>query len=366
MIKKILMFGLAWIFIPFVLVGFWIEASLFIRPEISFTSLRTEYGRSNFLNFRSTELYKGEKLSANFKAAENYLGTVAVRFNTLFRDNDDWLIFRIKEGGQKNWYYENKYKVDQFQPDDLFPFGFPIINDSANKTYNFEIESTKGKAGNSVAISTKSPVFIAKYQFNRLEISSGHKQITSFLLKKIINSFNNFNFFITSLVYLLPLFFYILLRFGTIYTPTTPKKDLTLNGHKRQPNFSLFHLIKVIKANLVSRRDGLLTSSPLLHPMFYIYGLILAFFILFNRQKNGYAEISLLIFGIYVLRFYRQSSQKSFGMALVILISAPFLYVFKLRNAAENAALWAYLFLVVGTVQAIWEMRHSKFNQPLV
>ena len=98
MIKTILNTILLWIFIPLTLIGFWIGASLFvINPEIGFTALRTEYNKSSFLQYKSTDLFKGELVSAKFKAVENNLGTVSVRFDTLFRDNYDWLIFRIKE-----------------------------------------------------------------------------------------------------------------------------------------------------------------------------------------------------------------------------------------------------------------------------
>lgn len=358
MIKKIVNFIFLWIFVPLTLIGFWIGASLFIiNPDIGFTALRSEYGKSSFLQFKTTDLFKGEMVSARFKAVDNNLGTVSVRFNTLFRDNYDWLIFRIKEEGQDGWYYENRYKVDQFQPDALFPFGFPIIKYSKNKTYYFVIESTEGESGNAIAISPKSPIFLAKYQFSRLEIMSGYKQASTFIFKKIINSFNNFNFFVTSLIYLFPLLIYILLRFSMSYIPTKYKKNLTKVDHKQIHNFSLFN---VIKANLLIHLNKLLTRSSILHLIFYIYGLILVLFILFNRQKNGLSEIILLVSGIFILRLLRTSSKESFGIALGILVFCPFLFAAKFLLAAENAALWAYIFLVIGTAQAIWELRSNK------
>lgn len=358
MVKKVLNIVLYWLFIPFILIGFWIGASIFtINPETAFTALRTEYEKSSFLKYKSTDLYKGDFVSASFVAAENNLGTVSVRFNTLFRDNYDWLIFRIKEAGHPDWLYDNKYKVDQFQPDALFPFGFPIIKDSKNKKYYFEIESTAGKAGDAVAVSSKSPIFISKYQFTRLEIMSGYKKTLLFLAKKTINSFDNFNFLITSLVYLLPLLIYLLLCFSLSYKPVKSKINTSKNNHKQIHNISLFN---IIKADFVARQAKLSARSLLLHPIFFIYGLIITLFILFNRQKNGFSELILLVCGIFVLRLLRTSSKESFIIALAILVLCPFLFAAKFLVPAENASLWAYIFLVVGTIQAIWETTHPK------
>ena len=63
-------------------------------------------------------------------AVLNELGVVWIRFNTFGRINSDILTFKIREKGQNNWYYENLYRVDQFQDGKLFPFGFPPREDA--------------------------------------------------------------------------------------------------------------------------------------------------------------------------------------------------------------------------------------------
>ena len=114
---------------------------------------------NKFQNKEDKELFKGDKLSAKFKSDYNNLGIISVLFNTHGRINDDYLLFSIKEVGSDKWYYSNKYKVDQFQDYQYFPFGFPELSNSKGKTYQIEIESLNGTEGNSVQVVVKNKSF---------------------------------------------------------------------------------------------------------------------------------------------------------------------------------------------------------------
>jgi hypothetical protein len=87
-----------------------------------------KYNDSNKL-----ELLKGEKIAEEFKAKYNNLGIIAIKFDTHFKVNNDYLQFKIKEKNSVDWYYVNSYKVDQFRNNEYFPFGFPEIKESKNK-----------------------------------------------------------------------------------------------------------------------------------------------------------------------------------------------------------------------------------------
>jgi hypothetical protein len=101
----------------------------------------------------STErILKGDIYRQTFVSQSDDLGIVAVRFSNNNRINDDYLIFRIKEENQPEWYYENKYKVDQFQDGQFFTFGFPVITNAYGKTFVFEIESIEGTEENSASV----------------------------------------------------------------------------------------------------------------------------------------------------------------------------------------------------------------------
>ncbi len=135
----------------------------------------------------SGELVKGEKMQGMFTASDNYLGQVSVRFYNFQRINPDSVIFRIKEQGQGKWYYEGTYKTDQFQPDMLFPFGFPIINDSKGKTYSFEVESLNGIAEHSIGISTVVPLGATLYQYPKKLLLSNPMTFAKFIVNNKIS-----------------------------------------------------------------------------------------------------------------------------------------------------------------------------------
>mgnify|MGYP001055088086 CR=1 FL=1 len=184
-----------------------------LRTEEAFSALIQDQKKADLVSWKTDELLTGEKIEGEFDAFEDNLGIVAVRFNTFERINDDWLVFRLKEKGEESWYYENRYKVDQFQPDELFPFGFPKIKDSKDKIYRFEIESTKGEPGNAVAISTDFPIFRTKYEFVREELMADKIAFIRFSLKKllniILNTAGNYTFLVSSFVFFIPLLFYL-------------------------------------------------------------------------------------------------------------------------------------------------------------
>ncbi len=144
-----------WGVIPLFLFSIWAAGSVYesIRVDTSFTVITQNFNRSNFNIYNTDELLKGHKIEASFQPNYNYLGIVAVRFNTFMRINNDSVIFKIKESNNRKWLYEGTYRVNQFQPHGLFTFGFPVIYDSKGKTYIIEIESVKGKKRDAVALS---------------------------------------------------------------------------------------------------------------------------------------------------------------------------------------------------------------------
>src|SRR3990167_7486611 len=149
---------------PFLLMFLWLILSLFFASKYSLSVISVAYNKTSLVSLKTDELLAKQKVSARFRAIANNLGIVSVRFKTYGRINNDEVVFRLREESKKNWYYDHTYRVDQFQDDDYFTFGLPIISNSEGKTYYFEIESTKGKRGDAVSISATSPVFITLYQ----------------------------------------------------------------------------------------------------------------------------------------------------------------------------------------------------------
>ena len=137
------------------------------------TSLSQYLSNSSILNTKKLDLTKGVVAKGSFIAKENYLGIINVRFDSK-KNNDDQIIFRIKEKGSSRWYYEQSYHAVQFVKLPLFPIGFPIIKDSQGKIYDIEIYTKKGKI-NSVSLDSTYPGFVLRYFIPKTELLSNPK-----------------------------------------------------------------------------------------------------------------------------------------------------------------------------------------------
>ncbi|MFH1832997.1 MAG: hypothetical protein ABH816_02410 [Candidatus Levyibacteriota bacterium] len=156
----------------------------FYTKKSSLSLLKSNYSKQSIVNFPRGELLSGSKASGEFQAKENNLGIIEIRFNTYGRINTDSIIFRLKEKESDIWYYEQVYNAKEFGGYPLFPFGFPIINNSKGKEYSFELESLNGKPGNAIGISQDEPVFISEYKFSKKELLADKKALFFFLFKK--------------------------------------------------------------------------------------------------------------------------------------------------------------------------------------
>ncbi len=268
-----------------------------------FSILFYPHNKNAIFIFQNTELLKGQKITGEFIAKENNLGIVAVRFNTYNRINKDSVIFRIKQKNENSWYYQNKYKVDQFQPDDFFTFGLPVINDSKGKTYQFEIESISGKIGDAIAVSIAEPIFLTKYQF------SDAKYSPSYILKKIINSFTSREFILHSIAYFLPLYFLIILLFLNVKI------------------FTKYYSLLIINFLVI---------------VFDILNII-------NVHDNGAIIFFILGTQIILFKYFSVESKILFFIVLLFLLLVPFQLFLNNPIIAERLVIWAILLLLTAS-----------------
>jgi hypothetical protein len=106
----------------------------------------------NHSQAKPVRILKGEVYQQSFLSTADSFGIIAVKFSNNNKINQDLLTFRIKEENDKDWFYENQYKTDQFQNNQFFTFGFPKIDNAQGKTFVFEIESRLGLEDDSVSL----------------------------------------------------------------------------------------------------------------------------------------------------------------------------------------------------------------------
>lgn len=332
------------ILIPSLLLLLWIVLTFLyiLNVDTSLSVISYNHGKDNFDKLSYNKLLKGDKISGHFTARENNLGIVSIRFQTFIRPeykNEDYLVFRMKEKGAKNWYYENKYRDGFIYEIPFLPFGFPKIANSKDKTYLFEVESLKGNANNSVALSRKNQILSSKYQVPKSLLLHDKKALIIFAAKKFINSIFTTDVRFSSFIYLLPFIYYLLW-----ISPF--RKKLITSSVKYLNGQSIYFIKPVIEYNLA-----------------YIL-IAIALIDIFKIQLTN-DVIYLVIIGIWIiiLRLYKLTSKTSFILALLLLIMPPIMLSFRDEATAEKAAIWAYIFLVAGTIQILIELRSEKHEK---
>jgi hypothetical protein len=76
--------------------------------------------------------------------------------------------------------------------------------------------------------------------------------------------------------------------------------------------------------------------------------------------NTTFGQLIILVYAVIVIIFRRNTSALSFGLALLILISVPIFSAIGQSAISENAAIYVYELLVVGTIQAIVELKKSS------
>lgn len=197
--------------IAFALFALWVVMFLvsLTSKDISITTIEQRHKPVSTytlpLRLEKSDIYRQE-----ITAAHDNLGQIAVRFQTHLRINDDELIFRIRSSDSKNWDYTSTIKTDQFQPDQLFPFGFPIYPDSKNQTYIWEIESVRGDQQNFVSISKTKPVIVSRYQFSKTEMAQDEKKLAVFIINKFLNVIQDPDSLLNLILWGSPLFIFLI------------------------------------------------------------------------------------------------------------------------------------------------------------
>lgn len=305
------------LFVSIVLMVIGIFASLSFKPYPSLSILTVRENISNLKFTNTNKLFKGDELVGTFKAKENNLGIVFLKFDNYVKPDyakEDNLIFRIKETDSKTWYVVNHYKSGIIVGNLFFPFGFPIIRNSKGKTYTFEVRSLNGNQENAVAVDTYGLSFASGYKFSRNEIMASNTNITNFLTKKFIYSYENIYFILSSLLYFLPAFFYIL--WNTVL-------NRYINYKYWLGTLSLFLL-----------------------------------FIDVSFLRDMYSGVLFGILGLWLLSvlIYKLDEEISFSLFFILVILSTLLIQMHSENLylINKLSVWAYFFLLIGITEKIY------------
>jgi voltage-gated potassium channel Kch len=91
---------------------------------------------------------------------------------------------------------------------------------------------------------------------------------------------------------------------------------------------------------------------------------LIAFVALAAAANATTGQLLVLGYGVVVV-IRRLPSRQVFGLALVILVSVPLFQALGLPGISENAAIYVYELLVIGTIRAILELNKHDLNRQI-
>lgn len=238
-------------------------------------------------NQQDVHLLKDQKAAGTFKASENNLGILLIRV-VKFGKGSDTVLFRIKKEGEEKWYYENKYWAEQFQNNQYFPFGFPLIANSKNNVYFFEIESLEGKYQNGIGV-LKEKKAAAMYKYSVGELKN-FDALSSFTSKKILYSLKKVSYWQLLATFVL---FFLLVLFMEKKKVTSTKTIRFLLLIKNDPKQALRIIIHSIKSNYLYLEKKIVN---LLKRLTHWFASTSVYLKLFNTNMKKRIVIGLLIF----------------------------------------------------------------------
>jgi hypothetical protein len=293
------------------------------------------------------QLLKDKKIIGEFKAEKNYLGIIELKIksvpNVKFNDEDQ-LVFKIKEKDSKKWLFTNNYRSGLFEGMQVFPFGFSPIENSKNKTYHFELTSISGTKDNAILLEggDKYPI-VTKYQIPKNLLLKNKALLFNFMVDKIGNIISNVDLMTSSLIFLLPLIFYIL-WFNFVSSKKNKKikknknitnKNITnkING-KRKKYIPVICLLIFILLNTL--------FVPIIFSLNYIFIILFIFILIITNKLESITTFlfSLIFFAISIL---------------FIIIGNP--------EVAAKSAQWLYLFIIIYMSQKIKELKEKRIYE---
>lgn len=337
------------IIVPILLICLWATLTLFYIISFDSSLLILPYNHPNadikILTFQP--LTKGKMIEGVFTATENNLGIIQLRFNyheQIAYNDEDNLLFRIREVGARGWYYQSIYKSGLVSDVPFLPFGFPQIANSKGKQYEFQLISENGNVENAVSLKNRFPIFISKYKIYKANILANKTAIFYFIENKYERGLENSDILFSSVIYGLPLIFYLLLISPLGKYLVRPGGKLLFIIFKKLDNTTLFGQ----KLLVITRIKNMMVSY------FDLILLVLIFLDIFIMQVlNDMIYIVILILWWWIRKLYKKDENGTFIMGIFFIFLTPFLLAFDLNPAAETSTIWGYVFLLTWFIQII-------------
>lgn len=350
-------------FVPLILltVGFFFAVYHIFTYDTYYLALPIVSDKNAIIKIPNEMFKDGDVIRGEFTAHENNLGAVVLKIENNHDESvpDNYKVFfRFKEKGSTLWLSENSYNGGQFKELNHFPFGLPLISDSKNKRYVFEV-TTKGVNEENFLDVDQGQKIISQYLYARSQFKDP-STLFNFISYKFIYIFQNIDGLLTSLIYFIPFYgyFYILKDKNKIKLNTLQSFILFIyiaENYIRNPGIKLLNRVldKIYDIKLIDNKYNIKTIS-LFNILLFLLIIVDIFFI---QTIDNYLLLIIMTLWILSLFIYKLRVISSYFISIFFLIITFFLILIDLENFAEKSAIWAYIFLTISVIHQLLDFR---------
>ncbi len=313
-------------------IWFILSSNYVLTSVASLSVLSVNQENLSIKKIASRQLIKGEKVLFSFKAVDNYLGIITIHFTNSSEPINDKIYFRLREKGNKSWYYNTLYDARQFYHINPYPFGFPIINNSKGKIYEVQLESLQGIGDNIVQIENHLPVVATRYKYPKENILDNVHKFFIFFAKKTYYAFKDGTLFFSSLIYLLPLLLYLSLRFIT-------------KRYFNQLVISIPHKPKNIDITVGQLADSLLFV------ILFTISLLIITDILFALETTDLIIIMVIILWVIMAINFKFVKKYTGIVCLMFFFLSVVFSLLKLTDYSQKIGIWTFVFFFTTVLQ---------------
>lgn len=264
------------------------------------------------------------------------MGTVIVYFNQ-HDSSKGSVMFTLTEQTTDRIIYQNKYAIHDLVYRDSFPFGFPPIEQSQSKSYQFSIVPDDPDYIQVPSLSNNHYPYEILYQFNRRTLFQNPENVSFFINRKLTQYAFQMLYSRNALFYISPVILYYLGLFMRAQYKNIVKQLLIY-----QKPLNLAHPSLLVMISIVFVSSFLFTEY---HPGFFAL---------------------MSMFWILLSGYYRLQAESHFFLALALLLLSPLFLLSDMAAAASNIASWSFIFIFIGALTGIGLLQLPKIQIPYI
>lgn len=325
-----------------------------MQYDKSFFSLTKTHSHELVNNFSEDKILRGNKITGSFISEYDHLGTVSLNFSYSERvafKKEDTLTFKIRERGSDVWYFEAPYRSGIVFDTTFFPFGFPVIEYSAGKTYEFELFSYKGNEENALSLKKGFPTMESRYLIPRSEATTGVSEFIDFMIKKIFNKATTLEILFISIISFLPLGIFILwililYKYASLYVSKHPR-------------------VKKMLRKIEKTYEGM--YSYIRESYYFILGSALLIAVLLDlfliHIRTNIIYLVILLMWIRAFKNNKYADLISIIISLILLILSPVLLAFNAHESSVKSGAWSLIFFFISVTYILMKRKFDKEKQ---